>query len=89
MKTIHHLTSALVAAGTAGVAILTLSGHIPSELGLASLTVAGLLGFVLFDYARPAKPLHASLAPVLRPSLPVAPRTPGARRVAAIVEKAA
>ncbi len=69
MKTIHHLTSALVAAGSAGVALLTVSGHLPSELGLASLTVAGLVGFALFDYARPVKSLRP-LAPVLRPSLP-------------------
>ncbi len=85
MKTIHHLTSALVAAGSAGVALLTISGHIPSDFGFASLTVAGLLGFVLFDYARPVKPLHAALAPVLRPALPTA--TAGASPV--IAEKAA
>jgi hypothetical protein len=70
MKTIQHLTSALVAAGSAGVALLTVSGHLPSELGLASLTVAGLVGFALFDYARPVKSLRAPLAPVLRPALP-------------------
>ncbi|RXK55822.1 hypothetical protein ESB00_08030 [Oleiharenicola lentus] len=86
MKTIHHLTSALVAAGSTGVALLTVSGHLPSELGLASLTVAGLLGFALFDYARPTKSLRAPLAPVLRPALPAAPVS---RRVAAVVEKAA
>ncbi len=88
MKTIHHLTSALVAAGSAGVALLTLSGHIPSDLGLASLTVAGLFGFALFDYARPVKSLRP-LAPVLRPSLPLAPSTPSVRRASAIVKQAA
>lgn len=88
MKTIRHLTSALVAAGSAGVALLTLSGHIPSELGLATLTVAGIFGFALFDYARPVKSLRP-LAPVLRPSLPVASSAAANRRVVSIAAKAA
>lgn len=88
MKTIQLLTSALVAAGSAGVALVTLSGRIPSEIGLATLTVAGIFGFALFDYARPVKSLRP-LVPVLRPSLPVAPGASATRRVAAAVKQAA
>lgn len=87
MKTIHHVTSALVAAGSAGVALLTVSGLVPAELGFAGFTVVGLAGFALSDYARPLKPLHAAVAPVLRPPLPAATRSN--RRVSAIVEKVA
>jgi hypothetical protein len=85
MKTIHHLTSALVAAGSAGLALLTISGRIPAEFGFAILTILGIAAFALFDYARPARSLDVA-APVLRPELPVARCT---RRVPAIVEKAA
>ena len=86
MKTIHHLTSSLVAAGSAGVALLTVSGLVPAELGFAGLSVLGLSAFALFDYARPVRSLRP-LAPVLRPALPAGPRS--IRRVPAIVEKAA
>lgn len=88
MKTIHHLTSALIAAGSAGVALLTVSGHLPSEFGLASLTVAGLVGFALHDYGRPSKSLRVPLAPVLRPALPA---TSGAvlHRTPVVAQKAA
>lgn len=71
MKTIHHLTSALVAAGSAGVAFLTLSHLISAEFGFALLAIIALTGFVLFDYARPMKSLRPP-APVLRPTLPSA-----------------
>lgn len=85
MKTIHHLTSALIAIGSAGVALLTVSGLFPAEIGFAALSIVGLVGFALFDYARPLKSLRAPLAPVLRPALKTvtAPRTP------VITEKAA
>lgn len=88
MKTINHVTSALVAAGSAGVALLTLSGLVPAELGFAGLTVLGLTGFALFDYARPMRSLQP-LAPVLRPALPVAKVPHCTRRVSAIIERAA
>ncbi len=69
MKTIHNITSALVAAGSAGLALLTISGFIAADLGFAALAAMGIVGFALFDYARPAKSLRP-LAPVLRPVLP-------------------
>jgi hypothetical protein len=85
MKTIHNLTSALVAAGSAGVALLTISDLVPADLGFAVLTILGIAAFALFDYARPARSL-AVAAPALRPELPVVRST---RRIPAIVEKAA
>ena len=69
MKTIHHITSALIATGSAGLAFLTISGSIPADLGFATLAAMGIIGFALFDYARPSKSLRP-LAPVLRPVLP-------------------
>lgn len=69
MKTIHHITSALIATGSVGLALLTVSGSIPADLGFAALTVMGIAAFALFDYARPTKSLRP-LAPVLRPVLP-------------------
>lgn len=69
MKTIHNITSALVATGSTGLAFLTISGSIPADLGFAGLAVMGITAFALFDYARPAKSLRP-LAPVLRPVLP-------------------
>ncbi len=88
MKTINHITSALVAAGSAGVALLSLSDLISPELGFAALSLLGLAGFVLFDYARPMKSLRP-LAPVLRPALPGTKAPHCTRRVSAIIEKAA
>lgn len=88
MKHINHLISALVAAGSAGVALLTISGHLPSAFGFATLNAIGLLGFVLFDYARPVQKLRTPLAPVIRPALPIATQA-ARRRVPAIVERAA
>lgn len=85
MKTIHHLTSALVAAGSAGLALMTLSDLVPAEAGFAILSILGLAGFALFDYARPTRSLEV-VAPVLRPAAPLVRCT---RRVPAIVEKAA
>jgi hypothetical protein len=76
MKTIHHLTSALVAAGSAGLALLTVSGLFSAEIGFAALSILGLVGFALFDYARPVKSLHVPLAPVLRPALPAVSASP-------------
>lgn len=86
MKSINNITSALFAAGTAGVAVLTYANYVSAELGFASIAVLGVTAIALFDYARPVKSLQP-LAPVLRPALPVA--APVTRRVAAIVEKAA
>jgi hypothetical protein len=86
MKTIHNITSVLVAAGTAGVALLTFSGSLSANLGFALLGAFGVAGIALFDYARPVKSLRP-LAPVLRPALPAA--APATRRLSAIVEKAA
>lgn len=88
MKTIHNLTSSLIAAGSAGVALLILSDLVPAELGFAILSILGLSGFVLFDYARSVKPLRP-LAPVVRPALPRVATPHVTRRVAAIVERAA
>lgn len=69
MKTIHNITSALVASGSTGLAFLTISGVLPADLGFAALAIMGISAFALFDYARPAKSLRP-LAPVLRPVLP-------------------
>ena len=88
MKTIRHVTSFLIAAGSAGVALLTMAGSVPADLGFAVLSVLGLAGFMLFDYARSPKPLR-SLAPVVRPALPGSPTPHVTRRVAGIVERAA
>jgi multisubunit Na+/H+ antiporter MnhB subunit len=86
MKHINHITSALLATGTAGVALLTLGGLVPADLGFSGLAVLGVVTIALFDYARPVKSLRP-LAPVLRPALPAT--APVTRRVSAIVEKAA
>lgn len=85
MKTIHHLTSAIVASGSIAVTLLTLGGVIPAELAFAGLSVLALAAFALFDYARPVKTLRVA-APVLRPTLPATHVT---RRVSAIIERAA
>lgn len=86
MKSISHLSSVLVAAGSAGVTVLTLGAYVPADFGFATLAALGVTTIALFDYARPVKSL-LPLAPVLRPTLPgFAPVT---RRISAIVEKAA
>ncbi|HEX2861331.1 MAG TPA: hypothetical protein VHN79_06810 [Lacunisphaera sp.] len=69
MKTIHHLTSALVATGSLGVAVLTLTHFIPADLGFAGLVTLGLAGVMLFDYSRPVASLTVP-ATILRPVLP-------------------
>lgn len=84
MKTIHHVTSALVAAGSFGVALLTLTNLIPADLGFAGLAVLGISGFALFDYGRPVASLKVR-APVVRPALPAESASPvayGTRRAA-------
>ena len=84
MKSFTRLPSALVAAGTAGVALLTLSGLIPADFGFASLAALGLVAFAIFDYSRPVRSLYV-LAPVLRPCLPSESSSPvacSARRAA-------
>lgn len=85
MKTIHHITSAFVAAGSIGVALLTLGNFIRADLGFSILATLGVSAFALFDYARPARSLRAPLAPVLRPVLPCESASPiaySARRAA-------
>jgi len=83
MKTIHHVTSALITAGSVGVAILTLSEIIPAEIGFATLSVAGIFAFAILDYSRPTRSL-VSFTPLLRPNLPVVnPHTETAVRRAA------
>lgn len=84
MKTIASFLSVSIAAGSAGVALLTLSGVISADLGFALLVVLGLAAIARFDYIRPARSLH-TLAPVLRPALPCESASPvaySARRVA-------
>ena len=88
MKTIHHLSSALIAAGSAGVAVMTVTGLVPDAVGFAVLSLLGLAGFVLFDYARTPRSLRP-LAPIVRPALPGGTTPHVTRRVAAIVERAA
>lgn len=75
MKTLHSIVSLLVAAGSAGVALMTLAGFLSAELGFASLAVLGLTAFALFDYARPRRSLEVA-AQVLRPSLPTESDSP-------------
>jgi hypothetical protein len=69
MKTLHRFTSALVAAGSAVVALLTLGSFISAELGFASLIALGIAAFALFDYSRSTRSLAAP-ARILRPALP-------------------
>jgi len=69
MKTISFALTVLLAAGSAGVALLTLSGLFQAELGFASLAVLGLMGVAVFDYNRPQRSLTIN-AEVLRPALP-------------------
>lgn|GEM_PF-1432064 len=88
MKTIRHVTSALIATGSLGTAFLLLTNSVPADIGFAVLSVLGLAGFILFDYARSTKPLRP-LAPVVRPALPGVTPPHATRRVAAIVERAA
>lgn len=88
MKTIHNITSALIATGSVGTASLLLIGSVPTGVGFAILALLGLAGFMLFDYARAPRSLRP-LAPVVRPALPGAAIPHVTRRVAAIVERAA
>lgn len=84
MNSLAKLFLALLAAGTAGVALLTLSGLIPADFGFASLAALGLVAFAIFDYSRPVRSLQV-LAPVLRPCLPSESTSPiacSARRAA-------
>lgn len=75
MKSFTRLSSALLATGTAGVALLTLSGLIPADFGFASLAALGLVAFAIYDYSRPARSLQV-MAPVLRPCLPCESSSP-------------
>ncbi len=83
MKTIITILSRFVAAGIAAVALFSLLGLVPADIGIATAATLGLGAIALLDYSRPARSL-APLAPVLRPTLhstTVTP-TPAIRRAA-------
>jgi hypothetical protein len=69
MKTIHYITSILIAAASPGMAFLALTNLIPASVAFGSIVLLGFAGLVIFDYARPVRSLRP-LAPVLRPVLP-------------------
>jgi hypothetical protein len=69
MKTIHYVTSILIAAASPGVAFLALADTISASIAFGSIVGLGFAGLLIFDYARPVKSLRP-LAPVLRPVLP-------------------
>lgn len=71
MKTTRNILSIVIAAGTAGVALLTLSNVIAADIALALISVAGLIGFAALDYSRTTKSLQVP-GRLLRPDLPVA-----------------
>ncbi|MEJ1971241.1 MAG: hypothetical protein WDM96_01550 [Lacunisphaera sp.] len=71
MKTARNLLSLLVAAGTAGVALLALNNLIPADVAFAIFSVGALVGFAAYDYTRTTKSLRVP-GRVLRPTLPVA-----------------
>jgi len=71
MKTTRNILSIVIAAGSAGVALLTLSNVIAADIALALISVAGLIGFAALDYSRTTKSLRAP-GRLLRPALPVA-----------------
>jgi hypothetical protein len=71
MKTTRNILSIVIAAGTAGVALLTLSNVIAADIALALISVAGLIGFAALDYSRTTKSLQVP-GRLLRPALPVA-----------------
>lgn len=84
MKNIASLLSRSLAAGTAGVALVTFAGLIPADFGFALLATMGLGAIALLDYSRPVRSLHV-LAPMLRPALPRGSNSPvaySARRAA-------
>ncbi|AOS45545.1 hypothetical protein Verru16b_02626 [Lacunisphaera limnophila] len=78
MKTIASILSRFVAAGTAAVALLTLTGLVPADLGIATLATLGLAAIALLDYSRPVASLTVP-AQILRPTLPSAVKAPAAR----------
>ena len=75
MKVLRSIASLLVTSTSAGVAVITLGGYLPADLGFAALTVLGLTAFALSDYARPRHSLQVA-ARVLRPSMPSASTRP-------------
>ena len=84
MKTLHQITSVLVAAGSTVAGFLILSSFISADLALASLVALGVAVFTLSDYSRSAKSLVVP-ARILRPALPsesASPVTYSARRAA-------
>jgi len=84
MKTIASILSRFVAAGTAAVALFSLIGLVPADIGIATLAALGVAAIALLDYSRPSRSLRP-LAPVLRPALPGESNSPiaySARRAA-------
>jgi hypothetical protein len=73
MKTTRNILTALIAAGTPGVAVLTLTNLVPADLALAGLTAVGLFAFAIYDFSRNTASLRVRAA-VLRPPLHVADR---------------
>jgi hypothetical protein len=71
MKTTRNILSIVIAAGTAGVALLAISNIISADIALAIIAVSGLAGFAALDYSRNLKSLRVP-GRLLRPTLPVA-----------------
>jgi hypothetical protein len=69
MKTLHSIPAALLATGSAVVALLTLSSIIPADLGFSGLASLGIAALALFDYSRSTRSL-AARPQILRPVLP-------------------
>lgn len=66
MKTTRNILAALIAAGTPGVAVLTLTDRIPADLVLAGLTALGLFAFAIDDFSRHPASLRVRAA-IIRP----------------------
>ena len=73
MKTTRNILTALIAAGTPGVALLALTDRVPADLGLASFTAVGLVAFAIYDFSRKTASLTVRAA-VIRPPLHAADR---------------
>jgi hypothetical protein len=73
MKTTRNILSALIAAGTPGVALLALTDRVPADLALASITAVGLVAFAIYDFSRNTASLTVR-ATVIRPPLHAADR---------------
>ena len=73
MKTIRNVLSVLIAAGIPGVALLSLTDRVPSDVALAAITVIGLFAFAIYDLSRNTASLKVRAA-VIRPPLRAADR---------------